>query len=184
MIAAKGGGREKAEGTLLRLFQQARKDPLAAYERDRFLAYLTEPPASQGRRVADTFAGRARFVRFMQEVQLEFGVCFTNAEWDGGLPMDGFVDLVCRKSEKPKVALRLARERLRNAWSHVWGSPTKWGLILLPLLVLAVLGRSTPLGIASGLLFLGVEATVVILTVKEVAHYRKLVGRLSGRGEV
>jgi hypothetical protein len=51
--------------------------------------------------VADTFAGRLRFVRFMESVRLAFGICFTHAEWDKGLALDDFAQLVLTKAMKP-----------------------------------------------------------------------------------
>jgi hypothetical protein len=51
---------------VIRLFESVRQGPGAAYESDRLLAYLTEPPAATGRRVRDTFAGRRRLVAFLE----------------------------------------------------------------------------------------------------------------------
>jgi hypothetical protein len=66
---------------VLRLYEQARADSTQPFDPERFLAFLTHPPASKGRRVADTFAGRRRLVRFFESVQFEFGICFTSGDW-------------------------------------------------------------------------------------------------------
>src|SRR5262245_49397578 len=99
------------------------------------MAFLTSPAPSAGRRVADTFAGRRRLVGFLETVQLECGVCFSNDDWDRGIGLDEFVQLVDRKAAKPGYALRLARDRLRSARARLVDSPIKFGLLSLPLLI-------------------------------------------------
>jgi hypothetical protein len=79
---------------LLSIFEQVRQSPRAPYEPERLLAFLTDPPAQEGRRVADTFAGRRRFVRFMNTIQLEFEICFTLDEWDRGFSLEELTRLV------------------------------------------------------------------------------------------
>ena len=63
--------RRSTEDIVRTAFAAARETPDAPFEEDRFLAFLTSPPAPSGRRVRDTFAGRRRFARFVEAVQLE-----------------------------------------------------------------------------------------------------------------
>src|SRR6187431_453668 len=117
---------EPVSEAVRRLFEDARKRKGAPVEEDRFLAYLTEPPAPTGRRVADTFAGRFRFVRFMESVQLEFGICFTNQEWEMGVSLEKFAQLVAAKAAEPAAARRLADKRLREAQVRRASDPLKF----------------------------------------------------------
>jgi hypothetical protein len=87
---------EPVSEAVRRLFEDARKRKGAPVKRTGF--WPTSPSRRHnGRRVADTFAGRFRFVRFMESVQLEFGICFTNQEGDGRLARE-FAQLVAAKA--------------------------------------------------------------------------------------
>jgi hypothetical protein len=98
-----------ARKTIQLLYEEARHDGQAAYDPERFLAYLTAPPASRGGRCADTFRARRRYVRFMESVQLTFRICFTNQEWDRAYTMDDFCLLVEKKSSQRKSRARACR---------------------------------------------------------------------------
>ena len=163
--------------TVLRLFEDARKRKGAPVEPDRFLAFLTDPPAPSGRRVADTFAGRVRFVRFMESVQLEFGICFTNAEWDKGLSLDDFVQLVLTKVTKPEQARRLANERLVAARRRRTDDPLKFGLLASPLLVGVIWSSSWMLRALLVLPWALVVGGVIIFVLKDFRYAARLAAR-------
>jgi hypothetical protein len=91
--------------TVTGLFEKARQNKETSFEPERFLGYLTAPPTPHGRRCADTFAGRRRFVRFLDSVQLAFGICFTAEEWDRAYTMDEFLTVVASKASKRGPAL-------------------------------------------------------------------------------
>jgi hypothetical protein len=57
----------EARDAIARIFERTRATPGAPSEPERLLAFLTSPPIP-GKRVADTFAGRRRWVRFMNAV--------------------------------------------------------------------------------------------------------------------
>ena len=103
---------------LLSIFEQTRQSPGARYEPERLLAFLTEPPEPKGRRVADTFAGRRRFVRFMNAVQLHTGVCFTLEDWERGFGLDDLAKVVMAKAARPDHGLRLAEASTRPGQDH------------------------------------------------------------------
>ena len=166
---------------LLQLFEDARKRKGAPAEPDRFLAFLTDPPARSGRRVADTFAGRFRFVRFMEAVQLEFGICFTNAEWEKGLSLDEFAQLVLTKLMKPELARRRAEEGLRAARIRLTDDPVKFGLLASPLLVGVMFSSSWIARVLFVLPWALVVGGVTILVLKDVSYSAKLAERTSRR---
>src|SRR5918993_4332462 len=117
---------------LLSIFEQVRQSPDAPYDSERLLAFLTDPPAPEGRRVADTFAGRRRFVRFMNTIQLESQICFTLEEWDRGFSLEELARLVAAKIAKPDQGLRLAKQRLDQARKRRIPGPVEFGLLTCP----------------------------------------------------
>lgn len=164
-----------------RLFEQARQAPGTPFEPDRFQAYLTAPPPPMGRRVADSFAGRRRFVRFTESVQLELGVCFTVEEWERGVSLDDFFALLRAKLTKPGVSLRLARERRRVARARLVSTPLKFGIVFLPLLAGAIVASGTVVGRLLALVWACVVGGVALLSWQHFVFTGKLVDRIERR---
>ena len=163
-------------------FEAARERPGTTYEPDRFLAHLTRVPAKKGTRVADTFAGRRRLIRFVHAVQLDFGICFTNQEWERGYTLDEFVRLVEKKTSKPEAAARLGRERVRAARMHLTDGPLKLGLLASPLLAGAVFTPRIAPRLILGVLWLTIAGGAGFIAWRDYAYYRTLDDRIS-RGE-
>ena len=172
---------EPLRDTVIRLFLAARATPGADYDPDRFLAFLTDPPAQTGPRVADSFAGRRRFVRFLEAVQLSCGVCFSNEDWDRGVSFEDFVHLVETKAAKPAYGSRLARDRVRSAKAHLTGDPVKFGLLSFPLLAGAIVGVGTTWSVLLGALWLGITGGVAFLALRTYRYYQRLVAVIEQR---
>jgi hypothetical protein len=160
-----------------RLFEAARKQPGAPYEPERFLAYLTLPPVKTGRKVADTFPGRRRFVNFMHAVELEFAICFALDEWERGLGLDEFAHMVAARRHK-SGALRMAQQRLQAAKNDLVSSPTLFGLLTSPLLVGAV-KIDHPARFLLAVPWIVITGGITAMTVAEYRHARRLIDRIA-----
>jgi len=119
------------EQLLREAFERARQRPGEPFDEDRFLAFLTEPPARSGRRCADTFGGRRRFVRFVHEVQFDLGVCLSYEEWEKGYTLSEFVALVTRKAANRPALIRLARKRYDDARRQPYMAPVALALVCM-----------------------------------------------------
>ncbi len=171
---------------ILGVFEKARQRPNTPYEPERLLAFLTDPPLPKGRRVADTFAGRRRFVRFMNALQLELGVCFTLDEWERGFGLDDLVRLAEAKTARPSQGLRLAKQRLAEARGRRTADPIKFGILTLPLLMGAGLAPSWPVKAATAMLWIAITGGVAVFAISEVRYSHELVDRIeeiAHRGE-
>ena len=162
-----------ARKVVVDLFEAARETPGEPYEPERFLAYLTSPPP-KGRRVADTFRGRRRLVRFMESVQMELGVCFTNADWEHGFALEEFVQLLVEKANNPAQAHRLAQRRLREARMQLAGEPLKWAILGAPLIVVAFVVGSAVQRMLLALLWTAIVGGVAALVVREYRYASRL----------
>lgn len=163
---------------VVRTFEAVRQAPGAPYDPDRLPAYLTEPPEPTGRRVSDTFAGRRRFVKFMETLQLEFGICFTNEEWERGF---GLVDLTrvieAKPARRPHQA-RLAARRVLEARHALVGEPIKFGI--LSGAVLAAAGaatRSVAVYVLLGTVWVAVVRAVAAVNVSGYGYAKRLAER-------
>jgi hypothetical protein len=165
---------------VVRLFETARQSEGGEYDPERFLAFLTEIPAPTGRRAADTFNGRRRFVRFMDAVQMEFGVCFSNDDWNRGFTMDQFVERIEMKIAKPAEAHRLAQRRLHEARVSLKDEPMKFGLFTLPLLIAAVAVQPIWSRILLGLIWIVIVGAVLIGNRRGYTYAQRLVARTAG----
>src|SRR6185295_3200287 len=146
----------------------------------RFLAFLTAPPA-RGKRVADTFGGRRRLVRFLNQVQMEQAICFTSAEWDAAHTLEQFVRLVEKKASNPAAALRYAEQQVSGAKRRLVDQPLKFGILSLPLLAGAWFAPSLPLRVGLAILWLVINGGVVMVSWRDLAYHRRLVRRIAER---
>ena len=157
------------------------QDRTAVYDPERFLAYLTAPPALGGGRCADTFRARRRYVHFMKSVQLVFRICFTNQEWDRAYTMGDFCFLVENKSSQRKVALRLSERRVTESQKQRLDSTLKCAVFSSPLIVGAFSTPHTLLRILLPLGWLGVIGAIAFVTSRELSYSRKLLHRIRGQ---
>jgi hypothetical protein len=166
-------------GAIAGIFERTRQTPNMPYEPERLGAFLTHPPAP-GKRVADTFAGRRRWVRFMAALQLEMGICFTQEEWERGFGLDDLAALTAAKQAKPDQGLRLARKRLEDARRRRTGEPLRFALLMLPILIGVVAADAWPAKAVLLLLWVAGVGLVAWLSFSEVRYSRELVRRIEG----
>jgi hypothetical protein len=166
---------------ILSVFERTRQSPGAPFEPDRLLAFLTDPPAPKGRRVRDTFAGRRRFVRFMNTIQRDAGICFTIDEWERGFGLDDLTSLVAKKAGRPEQGLRLARQRVEEARRRQVADPLKFGLLTFPLLVVAALTDSWAVRTALLFAWAAVVCGVAAVCRADLGYSQELVSHMSAR---
>ena len=166
---------------VLTIFEQTRQSPGAPFEPERLLASLTAPLAPKGRRVADTFGGRRRFVGFMNTIQRDIGICFTLDEWDRGFGLDDLTKLVAEKAARPDQSLRLAQRRLEQARKRQVADPVKFALLTFPLLVVAAVTDSWVARIAFSLAWAGVVGSVAAFCLADLRYSQELVSRIAAR---
>lgn len=164
---------------LLRVYEQGRADRTKPFEPDRFLAFLSDPPA-RGRGVKDTFAGRFRYVRFFQAVQLEFGICFSRGDWDAPFTLDQFVKRIATKMKNPAATRRLAVKRLAEARSARFSDPIKMSVITVPILIAALTIENLFLRIPLASLCLAITIGITYVSVQEYQFAKKLLKRIDG----
>lgn len=162
---------------VIRLFENARQSKSEPYDTERFLVFLTKSPISNGKRAADTFAGRRRFVRFMESVQLEFGVCFSNDEWDRGFTLDKFIECIESKIKKPEQAQRLAQKRFQESRAAIVNDPVKFGILAIPILLVAMMVQTVTIRVLFVVLWVGITFGILWLAAREYKYSKRLVDR-------
>jgi hypothetical protein len=164
--------------SVVRIFEEARQLKGSAYEEERFLAFLTDKPSSNGKHHEDSFNGCRRFWRFMNAAQLEFGVCFTTEEWDRSYSLSQFIAVVEEKTANAERGSQLARKRLREALVERKDRTVIWGLAVAVPLGIAALFVGKAITAFLGLVWVGACAGVYYYQTRQVGYARRLLQRI------
>ena len=96
--------------TVLALFERHRATPGAAYDDARFLDHLLADPGKP-RAVHDSFRGKWRFHAFLDDVQMEFGVCFNNDDRNADPSLQRFLARLAELRATPRSSIASLRHR-------------------------------------------------------------------------
>jgi hypothetical protein len=123
---------------VLSTFEKFRALPGTQFEESRFLDFLIANPAEVGA-VRNSFAGLRRFNKFIDSIEVELGICFSQADLERTFSVDAFVERASTLQSSPKGSLASLknRERAGAGWAPV---------VLLDLILVAVAAglRDTP----------------------------------------
>lgn len=155
-------------------FERCRATPGAPFPEANFLDHLVATPSGE-RAAYNSFAGLRRLNRFIDAVQLDFGICLSLKDRDANYSLQAFVDRVdaLRKSRRSSLA------SLRNRQQHRFGwPPVIFGnLLAFPLGMLA--WRVTPaLGAIVAVACLVATGLAVRLYVLDRRYLQRLAARI------
>lgn len=89
---------------LLLIFERHRATPGAPYEPERFLDFLLAEPA-KARAIYDSFSGLWRYNRFVNDLQLQFGIHLSTADFNANYSLDKFVDRIGALQASPRSSM-------------------------------------------------------------------------------
>lgn len=157
---------------VLELFEKHRKTPGAEFDESRIFDFLQKRPKAKGA-FRNSFSGLRRFNAFWDDVQMEFGVCFSMKDWETNYSLDRF----SARIEELRKSMRSSKASLKNRASVRF----EWNIFIFGnvMLVAIALGLQR-IEILSAIIWLG----VVLLNYVLVASYlkeRKYIKRLEAR---
>ncbi|WP_316819295.1 hypothetical protein [Pedobacter nyackensis] len=120
---------------ILEQFSKSRKDPNAYFEESHFLDYLTSPEHRKDS-VKNSFKGVRAYYRFMNALELEFGICFTLPDLDKYYSVDTLTKKVIERISKRPGNLMILKQRNTENERYFF----EIGLILILIGVYAWLG--------------------------------------------
>lgn len=103
---------EDTKSRIIELFEAVRATPGAAFDEGYFLDYLLPDPNGKGI-VRNSFAGLRRFNSFIEQVQIEFGVCFSLQDLEAHYSLDTFARRTEELSARPAGSLRSLQNQKR-----------------------------------------------------------------------
>ena len=127
------------EHLIRELFERHRAIPGAPLDESHFLDYLIPNPNSIGA-VRNSFLGLRRYNAFVDEVQLQFNICFSVSDFESNYSLPQFVSRVAELQRSPRGSIA----SLRNQRKRGFG----WETVLLgnffAMVLLVWLWRSWP----------------------------------------
>src|ERR1700730_14224078 len=105
--------RERIRDRVRDIFAARRESPNAWFDEEHFLDFLLENPKNRGA-VTNSFKGLRRRNAFLDEVQADFRICFSLAEFDWNWSFEGFTSMVCKKAKSRAANVNLIRKRIRE----------------------------------------------------------------------
>jgi hypothetical protein len=96
--------RQRQRERVLVIFEEHRETPGAAFDEAHFLDFLLAAPEKK-RAVYDSVAGMKRLDAFLDQIQLEYSICFTHAERNANFALDAFVERVVALAEAPRTSM-------------------------------------------------------------------------------
>jgi hypothetical protein len=97
---------------VLELFEKHRAAPGAPFEEQRFLEFLIADP-KKPRAVYDSFRGLRRFNAFINDVQLELAVCFSQKDREANHSLTKFVERVAELQASRRGSLTSLKNQVR-----------------------------------------------------------------------
>jgi hypothetical protein len=154
---------------VLATFEKCRAVPGADFDESHFLDYLLADPNGKGA-IRNSFAGLRRFNRFMDLVEVELGVCFSQSDLERPFSVDAFVERasVLQSSPGGSLASLKNRERAGAGWMPVV-------LLNLALVAIAVGFSDTPaIAISSLVIAVVVSMAFSVFAIRHRRHLRLL----------
>lgn len=170
VTAAAPSDRERVLGH----FERCRATPGAPFPEANFLDHLVPTPSGE-RAAYNSFSGLRRLNRFIDAVQLDFGICLSLKDRDANYSLAAFLDRV----ETLKNSRRSSLASLRNRQQHRFGWPAVifGNLLAFPLGMLA--WRLVPaLGAMVALACLVATGLAVRLYVLDRRYLQRLAARI------
>ncbi len=95
---------------ILVLFNKERQTPNADFDKSHFLDFLSSPPHSKDT-IKNSFRGVRRYYRFMDSLELEFGICFSLSDLDRYYSVDSLTKKVLQRIDKSRGNLMILKQR-------------------------------------------------------------------------
>ena len=152
---------------ILEIFKEIREDGAEPYQESNFLQFLIK---QNGKGIDDTFKGKRYKIRFLDKIQMEFGICFPDDFYSKTWSLSDFSAYVADRRNKKDANLRMAQKRLNQSKKSDISILVLSNALLLPLFFLSPYLLALPLT---------ANALLLWFKYREIRYNRKLVKKIS-----
>lgn len=116
---------------IVELFEKHRSTPGQPYDERHFLDFLLAEPKEKGA-LHNSFRGLHRYGHFVEEIQYEFGVCFSIKDWNATYSLDQFVERLTKLQQSRRGSLRSLQRQIHDGYG--------WGVVFVVNSLLVMIG--------------------------------------------
>lgn len=116
---------------IVELFEIHRSTPGQPYDERHFLDFLLTDPKEKGD-LHNSFRGLRRYRHFVEDVQYEFGVCFSIKDWNATYSLDQFVERLTKLQQSRRASLQTLQLQIQDGYG--------WGLMFVVNSLLVMIG--------------------------------------------
>ncbi|WP_316845818.1 hypothetical protein [Pedobacter psychrodurus] len=98
------------KGKIVDLFNEKRESPNTNFNESHFLDFL-KSPSYKKHTIKNSFKGARQYYRFMDAVELEFGICFRLSDLDHYYSVDSLTKKVLQRIKKGRGNLMILKQR-------------------------------------------------------------------------
>lgn len=103
---------------ILEVFESKRSKQSAYFDETHFMDFLTEPPHKKNS-IKNSFRGVKKYYRFMDKLELEFGICFTLSDLDKYYSVNSITKKVIERIGKPKGNKMILKRRMEEKENYI-----------------------------------------------------------------
>ena len=92
---------QEVRNRILEIFKSERSNSTADYNESHFMDFLTNPAHGKNT-IKNSFKGVKKYYRFMDKLELEFGICFSLSDLDKYYSVDNLTKKVLERKKKEK----------------------------------------------------------------------------------
>lgn len=110
---------QEVKNKILEIFKTERSNSLAEFNDSHFMDFLTNP-SHQTNTIKNSFRGVRKYYRFMDKLELEFGVCFSLSDLDKYYSVDKLTKKVLERIKKGKGNKMILQRRNEEKEKYIF----------------------------------------------------------------
>ena len=112
---------QEVKNKILEIFNSERSNYSAEFDESHFMDFLTNP-AHEKNTIKNSFKGVRKYYRFMDKLELEFGICFSLSDLDNYYSVDKLAKKVLERIKKGKGNKMILQRRNEEKEKYIFES--------------------------------------------------------------
>ncbi len=160
---------------VIELFEKHRKKPGADFDDSHFFDYLICKPKNIGA-FRDSFSGLWRFNRLWDDLQLEFGICFSLKDREKNYSLSDFCSRIeqLKESKRSSISSLINREKVEFEWNLFISA----NILVLSVATLLTIVSSVFVSASAWLLVAFLNYVFISIHISEKKYVKKLKDKL------